>query len=155
MPKTKKPKEVKPTSLTQQAQRGIVAVFDDTAVVTVNGKVKSIDEGTAFLLKGVDVLTEGRLRLSALEGGTAEVSASDVRIYMGNVPAWRMEMYLVGHGYEARTYEGVQCRRMVCRDFSGTHPIVNLVANLNVLGSDLVEKFRKAPVGKVSASVLK
>jgi hypothetical protein len=155
MPKTKKPKEVKPASLMQQAERGIVAVFDDSTAITVNGKVKAIDEGTAFLLKSVEVIAQGRLRLSAVEGGVAEVSTRDVRIYMGNVPDWRMELYLVGHGYEARTYEGAQCRRMTCRDFSGTHPIVKLVANLNVLGSALVEKFRKAPEGKVSVPALK
>lgn len=155
MPKTKKPKEVEPASLTQQAERGIVAVFDDSTAITVNGKVKVIDEGTAFLLKSVEVIAQGRLRLSAVEGGTAEVSTSDVRIYMGNVPDWRMEMYLVGHGYEARTYEGVQCRRMVCRDFGGAHSVIKLVENLNALGSAMVEKFRKVPEGKISAPALK
>ena len=142
----------------EAAMTGIFAVFNDVAIGLLDGQRKVIEEGSIYGLRKVELeppgkvrvdgkwmkIPKGTLRLTSLEGDKALlVKATEVRIYMGRVPDWRLELFLVEHGYQADVYRGVQCLVTHCRDFGGNHAISSLCDDLTKRSGPFLDAFRR------------
>lgn len=138
-------------------QGAIMVVFDDTAVGILDGRSKVIDAGSVYKLRSVSQepaskirvdgkwrKLDGMLRLTPFEGDKfLLVKPADVRIYAGHFPDWRLEMFLVEHGYQANVYHGLQARFALCRDFGGNHPISDLCELLTKRVGRFLDGFRR------------
>lgn len=127
----------------EAAQTAMFAVFNDFTVIRAGRKKKSVEEGSIIQIKAVEMVKPGMLKLTPMKGEPGFVKAIDVRIYTGRVPDWRLELFLVEHGYQAETYRGVQCTSIRCRDFGGNHPILNLQERLDRLSEGWLSMFKR------------
>jgi len=132
----------------EAARTGMLAVFGECAMILKPRKRKAtlVAEGTVVVLRRIESDGKDVLKIWGTENKDDDwrkVRSADVRIYMGRVPDWQMEMYLVEHGYQCDTYAGVQPLCIRCRDFGGNHKIEDLIIRLERLSDGWVEMFKR------------
>lgn len=131
------------------ARTGMLAVFGETAMMLKPRKRKPelVEEGTVVVLRRIESDGHGNLKLWAVSNKDDEwrvVKSTDVKIYTGRVPDWRMEMYLANIGYQCDTFAGVQPMGIRCRDFGGTYEDVKpLIERLETLSDGWLSMFKR------------
>ena len=146
------------TNYVHKALTHILAVFTHGAVVLAGERQERIPAGTVYALCKVELeppgktkagarwvkVPKGTLRLTLANKATdLLVKATDVQISMGRIPDWRLELFLVKHGYQAQTYVGIQCETVRCRDFGGEAPIAKQCAALSKQADNFLDGFLK------------
>ena len=72
------------------------------------------------------------------------VRARDIRVLLTpHQPDFSVDMWLVGHGYQAEYYIDGKLAEIECRDFGGTHQIKKLVKWLYRNFAEMLAKMRK------------
>ena len=72
------------------------------------------------------------------------VRARDIRVLLTpHQPDFSVDMWLVGHGYQAEYYIDGELAEIECRDFGGTHRVKSMVRWLYRNFNDLLGKMRK------------
>lgn len=109
------------------AREGILVVFQEPTIVYVGDgrkrRTKGIEEGTVYTVKSIETDNKGTLKIMPWEGNEPMyVKSTEVHVYMGRLPDWRMELYLEpAIGYQADTFAGAQPLGSRCRDFGGSY----------------------------------
>lgn len=123
-------------------EHGILAVFREASVAVVDGQQRTVREGSVYALRKVE-LAGAALSLTLRDDGKIILAMpSAVRIYVGPVPDWRLEMHLAPNGYQAEIYEHIQCLTLQCRDFGGTHSTPDLCRQLSADAASFLKQFR-------------
>lgn len=69
--------------------------------------------------------------------------ARDFHWYIGQIPDFRTEFYLVGYGYQVDHFDGYLPMGGECRDFGGTYPVADLVRKLYRASRSMTNHWRK------------
>lgn len=127
----------------------------------VKGRTKEtvVEEGTYFEVKSVSVDNKGGIILEPVNSETPgfkfRASPHEVRVYVGHVPDYRLDMSFVEFGYQADHYKRasqdekderhtfLQPTHTTCRDFGGSYPIEKLVERIQTFAEKMILKFKE------------
>ena len=122
-----------------------------------NGQDVVLDEGTYFQVNSVSTHLQGEMLVleptnTKKKGFRFAVPPRHVRVYMGHLPDYRLDMYFVQFGYQADHFinpeqeEGfLKPTLTTCRDFGGSYKVAKLVERFQkkMEQSVLVERAQK------------
>ncbi len=129
------------------ARQGLLAVFAEHTRVFQPRKRKSslVEEGTVVQLRKIEADGKGNLKIWGTENKDSDwrrVKSTDVKIYTGQLPDWRLEVYLVEYGFQADTFAGLQPLTVQCRDYGGKHKIAAQVERLQEMHEAWLRMFK-------------
>lgn len=149
------PRKTKARVKPPQPSRIWVAVEEPFQFKNSVGKLVTFDEGTCFEVKSV--ATDGQFGLilepteAKKKGFKFRVRPNDVRVYMGRIPDYRLDMWFVEFGYQADHFKRCENEELpvlqgtggTCRDFGGSYELPWLVERFQRYAEQMILKFKQ------------